>query len=157
MVHLNFPKVSKLTKINCPELSKAASNFHRFRKRKREKEREREREKKDRVKSLQGILFILNSLYPKCCSENGLAWNNIERDLSGQADCCARTLWWHDSFILFAIFFWKKTKTFFVQILFGMNRESYDKKHVKRGSYMRFTVGGWVQIGKRLTNIFICG
>ena len=156
MVHLNFPKVSKLTKINCPELSKAASNFHRFRKRKREKEREREK-KKDRVKSLQGILFILNSLYPKCCSENGLAWNNIERDLSGQADCCARTLWWHDSFILFAIFFWKKTKTFFVQILFGMNRESYDKKHVRRGSYMRFTVGGWVQIGKRLTNIFICG
>ena len=38
-----------------------------------------------------------------------------------------------------------------------MNRESHDKKHVRRGSYIRFTVVGWVQIGQRVTNTFICG
>ena len=45
--HLNFPKVKKMTKINCPKLAKVASNFRRFRKRKRETETETEKEKKD--------------------------------------------------------------------------------------------------------------
>ena len=41
MVNVNFPKVSKITKINCTELSTVTKNFldfHFFRKRKREKE-----------------------------------------------------------------------------------------------------------------------
>ena len=48
MVKFNFPKVSKITKIDCPELSTLNSNFldfHGFRKREREREREREKER----------------------------------------------------------------------------------------------------------------
>ena len=41
-----------MTKINCPKLSKAASNFRRFSKRKREKERDRQRKKKKRVREI---------------------------------------------------------------------------------------------------------
>ena len=39
MVNFNFPKISKVTKINCPELSTVTSNFlefHGFRKRERD-------------------------------------------------------------------------------------------------------------------------
>ena len=43
-VNINIPKVSKITKINCQELSTVTSNFHCFRKRERGRERERERE-----------------------------------------------------------------------------------------------------------------
>ena len=64
---------------------------------------------KDRVKSLKGSLFIPNFWYPNCCTLNCLAWKNIERDFSGHVDCRTRTLWWHDSFILFAIFFCTNT------------------------------------------------
>ena len=70
IVYLNFAKVRKLTKINCPELLRAASNFHRFRKKKREREREKV---KDRVKSLKASLFLPNFWYPNCCTLNCLA------------------------------------------------------------------------------------
>ena len=46
-VNFNFRKISKITKINCPELSTVASNFldsHDFRKRERERGRERGKE-----------------------------------------------------------------------------------------------------------------
>ena len=70
MVQFNFPKVSKITKIDCPELSTVTSDFlefHGFRKREREGERKKKREK---VNSLQGsfsllIFHIPSELHPE--------------------------------------------------------------------------------------------
>ena len=47
IINFNFPKVSKITKIGCLELSTATSSyldFYSFRKRERERKREKERE-----------------------------------------------------------------------------------------------------------------
>ena len=48
IINFNFPKVSKITKIGCLELSTATSsylNFYSFRKRERERKREKARER----------------------------------------------------------------------------------------------------------------
>ena len=53
-INFNFPKVSKITKMNCPELLTVTSSFLDFRSfRKRERERERNN-------SSQGSLLIPN-------------------------------------------------------------------------------------------------
>ena len=65
---VNFNKASKMTKVNCPKLSKVNSNFldfHGFRKREKEREKEGERERgrgreRKRLNFLQGSLFIPN-------------------------------------------------------------------------------------------------
>ena len=59
--------VSKITKMNCPELLTVTSSFldfHSFRKRERERER---------VNSLQGSLLIPNFSNLSCCPLNCLA------------------------------------------------------------------------------------
>ena len=93
IINFNFPKVSKITKIGCLELSTATSSyldFYSFRKRERERKREKERESErerqretereterqretERVNSSQGSLLILDLSYPNCCTLNGLA------------------------------------------------------------------------------------
>ena len=84
------PKVSKMTKANCPEWSTVSSSFldfHDFRKRDREKEKERA--SWFLYKEVRSFLIFL---YPNCYTLNSLAQKNVERDFFGQADCRTITL-----------------------------------------------------------------